>query len=404
MGLRETKQRFVRRWIVGLGLLGLSCEGGQTGEGPPSYACKKRTRGIALDDETFGVSPQRLVELATGPVTEPLHWWEPDPNFPYGPEHGVGSVTVELIEADSHGTYVDLEPTVGELESGCKDYVEIGVVLGIRSESGALDETIASTLEAYDRYATHFRTRFAGRALNGTFAFEDGPTDEGTLEYELRGAFSEHGASGAFEMHYIEGEGDTSIVEGGTLATWPTAGLCDDHTATVPLDRGEASAQAGIDLSNLATGLVLVTSDGRRIALEMEATDAGFPACVVSGWNPHSLPEGALVTEIVLSVTTEDGAIDQEFEATLAAIAASDGSLAEARIEVQCGTYASSEFAARCGEWGVDASSYDYLILSSDLSFRPSSGSPEVGGAFTIRDSSEESEADDVLSFRLERE
>jgi hypothetical protein len=314
-------------------------------------------------------------------------------------------VTVELIEADSHGTYVDLEPTVGELASGCIDYVEIGVVLGIRSEGGALDETIASTLEAYDPYATHFRTRLAGAALNGAFAFEDGPTDEGTLEYELHGAFSEHGASGAFDMLHIEGEGDTSIVKGGPLATWPTMGdLCDATTATVQLDRGEASAQAGIDLSNLATGLVLVSSDGRRMAVDIEATDAGFPACVVSGWRAHSLPGSALFTEIVLSVTTEDGAIDQEFGATLAAIAASDGSLAEARIEVQCGTYASSEFASRCGEWGVDASSYDYLVLSSDLSFRPSSGSPEVGGAFTIRDSSEESEADDVLSFRLERE
>jgi hypothetical protein len=185
-------------------------------------------------------------------------------------------------------------------------------------------------------------------------------------------------------MLFEQVQGNHGSASVGALATWPTEVLCD-IAATVPIDRGEASPRAGIDLANLATGLVLATPDGQRVAVELGTVDAGGAACVVSWSDDNGVPPGSLVTAVVLSVVTDDGAIEHDFEGTLTAIAGSDGTLSEAYVEARCGSYATSEFSERCGDWNVDGAGYDSLGLLAELWFRPPSDAPEVDGTFTIQ-------------------
>src|SRR5262245_20304648 len=126
-------------------LSSVACAGGQTGEGPPEdnvRACDDFKHEIELDDdEALGFAPRRLLELASASLMEPLHWRESDPGFSFGPEHGVSTITIGVNETDLRARYVDAVPWPDADPSGCPDFLELDVVLQLRSEGGALDET-----------------------------------------------------------------------------------------------------------------------------------------------------------------------------------------------------------------------------------------------------------------------
>ena len=395
MGHRALARKVVGGMLFCCGLASPACAGGQTGEGPPHLGggddCDEVIVEIDLDELTpLGFAPRHVLELASGPHTEPLHWF-PDGQFPYGPEEGVGSVTFEVTSTDAPPRYVDSEPKQGKPSAECSDWILLDAMLSIRSAGGALDESIPVTLSAGDPAVVRFDTWLDFEMLDGSLAFEDTSVGGYTLEkLPLRGVFSQYGASGTLETQ-AKGSGSASR---DLLATWPTTELCDHgNTPTVLRDSGEASIEAGLDLLAAATGLVFTTPNDEIVAVELGAMDDGGPACLAPRLSVH--PQGSVITDVVLSISSEDGAIEHDYLGTLAVLAASDGSLAEVTIFANCNAYPTVEFPGECGDWGVDMTGYIGVDMAARISVRPPLDAPEVDGTFTLSGVPECAEGDE---------
>jgi hypothetical protein len=210
-----------------VGLACTACDGGQTDE--PRYAgddvaCDQKPREIELDDDTLmGFAPSRLVELARGPITESLFWTAPPPDFPYGPEAGMSSVTFEVHEVAARGRYVhqeypgDCAPGCGE----CSDFMEVPVVLGMRSDGGALDERFSTTLEAFDSSSAWFAHEVDPNALVGSFEFGEGVTDGWKVSLMWGATFSEDGALGTLSATFMREANGRYEGRAHTLASFP---------------------------------------------------------------------------------------------------------------------------------------------------------------------------------------
>lgn len=385
MGHRALARNAFGWVLLGFGFSVPACAGGQTGEGPPKTGgvddrCDEMSLEIDLDDDTaLGFAPRHLLELASGPHTEPLHW-RASPDFSFGPEGGVGSLTIEVTPTEAPPRYVDSIPKKDTYDDSCDDHVELDVMLSIQSAGGALAESIPATLSAGDAYVVRFDTALDPAMLGGTLTFESGSTPD---ELSLRGVFSQYGTSGTLETQSRSTSGHTASEERDLLATWPTEELCDrGATPTVGRDSGEASIQAGLELLAAVSGLVLRGPNDELVAVELGAMDDGGPACLAS---PNSIfPRGSVVTEVVLSVSTDDGAIDHDLLGWLSVGAASDGSLGEATLNANCNAYPTVEFPGKCGEWGVDVADYIGVTVQAKISLRPPADAPEVDGTFTI--------------------
>jgi hypothetical protein len=411
MGHRALARKIFGGMLFCFGLASPACAGGQTGEGPPSGLgtdddCDEVIVEIDLDDDAaLGFAPRHVLELASGPHTEPLHWW-PETDFPYGPEQGAGSVTFEVTSTDAPPRYVDSEPKNDEPSADCSDWIEVDAMLSIQSAGGALDESIPVTLVAGDPNVVSVATSLDYEMLGGSLAFEDTSVGGYTLEkLSLRGVFSQYGASGVLET-YASGSGSASM---GLLATWPTTELCDrGSTPTVLRDSGEASIEAGLELLAAATGLVFTTPNDEIVAVELGAMDDGGPACLA---RRNSAYEGSVITDVVLSISSEDGAVEHDLVGLIAVLAASDGSLAEVTIAAHCNAYPTVEFPGKCGDWGVDVTGYIGVNMEARISVRPPSDAPEVDGTFTLSGVPECAEGDtcdddpvDIAVFSLARE
>jgi hypothetical protein len=388
MGHRALARNVVGWVLFGLGLWTVACEGGQTGEGPPKTGddgCEDVIVEIDLDDDAaLGFAPRRMLELASGPHTEPLHWRD-DPELVFGPEQGIGSVTFEVTPTGARPRLVVWQVNEGARSDDCgSEHIEIDVLLSVQSAGGALSETVPVTLVASDPHVVRFDASLDPEMLGGTFALEESSLGGGTLvDLPLRGAFSQYGVSGTLETHIRTSRGNTGAEEMGFIATWPSEELCNrGFTPTVLRDAGEASIQVGLDLLAAASGLVLRSWDDQIVAVELGAMDDGGPACLESVIGIH--PPGSVVTEVVLTVTSEDGAIDHDFLGRLGVVAASDGSLGEVTIVAACGEYLTDEFPGRCGDWGGHLARYDRLSVHAEISIRPPTDAPEIDGTFTV--------------------
>jgi hypothetical protein len=404
--------------VLGFGLSCAACAGGQTGEGPPESGknddgCDETILEIDVDDETaLGFAPRRLLELASGPHTAPLHWLANE-DFSFGPEEGVGSVTLEVTSTEAPPRYADSEPKEGESGVDCRDWIELDVMLSVQSAGGALDESVLVTLIATDAYVTRFDASIDPEMLGGTFAFDEGSLDGVTLEeLSLQGIFSQYGTSGTFGSRVKASSGKVASESRDTLASWPTTleELCDrGNTPTVSRDGGEASIQAGLDLLAAATGLVLRGPNDEVVTVELGAIDDGGPACLAA---PNAIfPEGSVGNEVVLSISTADGAVEHDYLGFIHVAAASDGSLGEARIIANCNAYPTVEYPGECGDWGVDLMDYIGVNMHVEITLRPPTDAPEVEGTFTLdgvppcpEGESCDDDPVDLAVFSLERE
>jgi hypothetical protein len=338
------------------------------------------------DDAALGFAPRRMLELASGPYTEPLHW-RSDPELVFGPEQGVGSVTFEVTPTDTPPRLMTSEPKEDAPDADClDDWIEIDVLLSVQSAGGALNENVPVKLTARDGNVVRFSAKLDHEMLGGTFTLEESSYEGGTLlDLPLAGVFSQYGASGTFGAHYKTSSGRTAAESMGTVASWPAPAeeLCDrGFTPTIARDGGEASIQRGLDLLAAASGLVLRGPNDEIVSVELGAMDDGGPACLAPGNGVH--PSGSAVTEVVLTVTTEDGAIEHDLVGSLSVLAAADGSLGEVTLFASCNAYPTVEFPGKCGDWGVDVTGYDGVTVAAEISVTPAADAPEIVGTFTI--------------------
>jgi hypothetical protein len=115
--------------------------------------------------------------------------------------------------------------------------------------------------------------------------------------------------------------------------------------------------------------------------------------------------------EVVLSISTADGAVEHDYLGFIHVAAASDGSLGEARIIANCNAYPTVEYPGECGDWGVDLMDYIGVNMHVEITLRPPTDAPEVEGTFTLdgvppcpEGESCDDDPVDLAVFSLERE
>ena len=338
---------------------------------------------IQVDEETaLGFAPRRMLELSVGPHTEPIHWHDAE----FGPEQGVGSVTLEVATTDAVARYMDSEPKPGK-SAECNDWIEIDVTLSVESEGGALNESVPAALVATNPYVATFDASVPFAELGGTLAFE-GSGDDSPAKFDFAGVFSEYGATGlliARSATTTECSGHTCASEMGywLVATFPTEEPCDGGRIPT-VAREDSGIDEGLELLASASGLVLRMPDDRLVGVELGAMDDGGPVCLQSSGGAVQ-EAGSVRTQVVLSVTTEDGTIAHDLEGFLHTTRATDGSLGEMTITASCYAYPTDEFVGLCGDWGVPLAGYDSASVEAEISVRPPADAPEIAGTFTIQ-------------------
>ncbi|MGD8858522.1 MAG: hypothetical protein PVI30_00820 [Myxococcales bacterium] len=367
-------------------------EGDSAGEGG---SCKvDRTTVIGADEMTpLGFTAGEVLDFVVGEHTETLTWHELA-IASYGPEQGEQGLTVEVTHDGGELRYVELAADTGgaEIFASCPPRLELDVEIGLRTDGGALDERFEATLRARSPLLATYFTRPDPHMLGGSFAIEE-VREEGyeLAQLELRMQFSPYGTAGWLTPVFERRTADAVSAaagggpDGGGLASWGPAG-CQGDGVGVPVDEEVAafSGQDVLDLLGEQSGVPFIWDDAEAtlatIAFDHDA-DSGVCATVIeSGLGEGAVGSLTLLGELV--VATEDGRVDARWPVRVVGSPDGTGALSAVRVTYDGSRSTDSDDPeADYGISGVDASGYDSLGFSLDISLSP--GVP-LGGSMEL--------------------
>ena len=170
--------------LMALPCLSAGCAaGGQTGEESGGH-CQETSRALDLDTESpLGFSPRDVLGFAEGEHSTAFEWL-PTPAVPYGPESGPGRLQLS-VSSLGRARLVTREPNGTsdgtELLDCCPDSVQLDVQLTLRTEAGALDETVDAVLEAHAAGSASLLVLLSP-PLRGTLTFDERALGDAVLE------------------------------------------------------------------------------------------------------------------------------------------------------------------------------------------------------------------------------
>jgi hypothetical protein len=300
--------------------------------------CSPVVRRIEHVDEPteLGFSAIDVLGHVTGASASPLVWLEPRRNeqytLVYGPERGASNLSLSVKAAPGEILYryrvpVDGAPEETECERG---RLEIPVEVTLQSQSGALDETFATTLEAEEPFRGSFSKSFAPGALAGGLQFSElssldpersfvlGPL---TLEVVLWQGGSQGSLRARVDSrHAAESKKWRPMPEPApepdALALWPSVGACEEPFQHLPSDAKLIGFSARDVLAALAArgNPELEWSDGSATLLRLEFAQLPAGLC--------QAPGDSLQFDAAVRVRTDDGRLDTRFPVRVVASAA----------------------------------------------------------------------------------
>jgi len=383
--------------------------GGSYAPGPTSDgafancdAVPETLNGLASETR-IGISPAQILKFAEG-VHDTKIRWQPSETATYAPETGEHDIQITVTHTDGEARLVEYETkkSTGEQVltddisfSDCASLatVEVDVQVTIKSDGGALDESLTGTLRARSKSWATLSLPVEVDRLGGSFKIvSTKPAGITLIQAAIELAFSPVGVSGSFgglfEMRSADAIG---IGAGGTLAAIGDDASCDGGGLPIALDDalGEMSAQDALDLVAAVQSAKVKWRDGTSPAATLELVHDGASVCAIldpallSGPNaPGMLRFGAR-----LRVTSDDGRLDGDLPVTVEATPAKDGTLGQAAIALggpslieATATNLESEF----GIHGIDAATYDGVSVALELQVEAPETAPRLTGTLKV--------------------
>jgi hypothetical protein len=213
------------------------CLGGQTGteenagggttkdpaEGGGAACDAHVTRLTPSETSPLGFALDSVLSAVTGARSAPLAWSEDPPELDFGPEHGLGSVELSLVENTVgeprfvHWTPRALGPDVG----GCApDEVQFDAQVSFVTVGGAFAERFPAVLHVTRPDTTRITLTLALDTLSGAFSVSPAPgvvTKAVVLDAEL----TAQGTSGTLRGQIEQTLGSVASARSFTYACWP---------------------------------------------------------------------------------------------------------------------------------------------------------------------------------------
>lgn len=372
------------------GLVGCSTQsdtpGGQTGDEGTSNGggCDYEPVIVGRDEVTpLGFSAEQTLDIALGVHKAPFFWKQD--GHAYGPESGESELTLE-IEEPGEARFMVGKPVESTLQLGaiCPNYLEVDVKVRASTRGGALDETFVAPLRGESARVARLVHSFDVEALSGSFEFDPNSLGASTvIAFRLDAAISEYGLSGSLTAQYELKSTDVVSSYGQSLGSFPEESSCSMGEIAVPFDAGPVSSKAALELVDSVGSVELGLKKGDAAQSELSIEHDGSVSCADLLGSFGLEPSGVVSTGAVLHLKTSDGALDHDFPVSVEAIPANDGLLDRVRVMGSCRASAGN-FAATCGDYGVDLAGYDVGHVALELTVRPGAEAPEVSGQLRV--------------------
>jgi hypothetical protein len=351
--------------------VGAGCQGTETGNpfggGPPTQPPVGPMQTVGKDQcepkgvvvTTFGsraelgFAAEDVLAAITAMRNQTLVW-HPFEDLRYGPEAGEQGLTIELVAQGTQVRVVDFEPLVRMQTSklpqtsqdsptaapACKDELQFEVEVVLKSAGGALDERFKATLRADGVDSVALAQRVDARDLGGSFAVErhrQGDLELSQLAFVL--TLTSIGLAGEVRPTFTVGAGSELDEHGVDYAT-PLASFgplpCGAGGLTVSLDRslrGFSGADALAHLSKHAR-LSAKNEDGvqRELTLRLEPASACAYLSPAQSQDSAARKSGSIEVAGVLTIESDDAALDGSWPASLHAEPAEGGTLASLAV------------------------------------------------------------------------
>lgn len=385
--------------------------GGQTGDGsdldvPPgtpdqdvvpvasitAHDCKFESEPIDDPDEAvdeLGFAPSQLLQLLEEPYETSLAWGtngEPGagPEVTVGPETGVSGLQVAFSYrggAINLLTAASPESDAGAASGGeaassettqvpCPPELELEVELQIRSDGGALDETVTTMVRARTPDIASFSHQVAAEDIEGELMLTgESASDWPLAQFEFRGVIAEYGTNGTINVVRVneassqnsspvpseEGELDPEDVGmHQAVAVWPAPGECvgDSHASGAgggivvesDQDLGEFSAADARGVFDGVTEIPITWDSDQETQLTLEV-NANGSTCA---W-----PDGSGATSVAfpasVDLASEDERIDGSYDAAVHVTTGAERELAFASLSILLEEIDPDEAAQRFG-------------------------------------------------------
>ncbi|MEY2937001.1 MAG: hypothetical protein RL033_7750 [Pseudomonadota bacterium] len=309
---------------------------GIVGEGDENR-CDQSTRALALDEATgLGFSAAQVIDWVNGEHRESLLWNDQSASFE--PEHGRSEIalTVEALGA----RFIDRSPKTYDYGSGeeggpaialgdidyeddpCGDSIALDVRIGIATASGALAETVDTTLFARASDAVSGSISLPIDQLAGSFEAEvdvpRGFVQRGTPTLQLSFTLSRYGDTGALSLsaEFVSLDGAVAGQGGvGKLAQFPADNYCEQGGVSAASDQTVRGVSMAAVLEQLASSSP-ARIDGSTATIDLGFQSAAQRLCVKldgaeSGTTQIEFPGS-------VSLRSSDQRIDGSLNVTLA--------------------------------------------------------------------------------------
>ncbi len=228
------------RWLTLLALLWLpaGCLGGQStgelddGPGDEQDRCDQTRMPLAPDERSpLGFSASDVLGFVLGSHQRELTWLPTSPGMAASPAPSTTTVTIEINGTAGEIEYVNAEPREEDAamdeagDESCSDWVQIPVVVSLRTVDGGLDEAFETHLVAWDAEGAEFDHVIPADRIGGSISVTLEGKPRATLtQLHLEGMFRKGvvfgAASGSVEAPGDTGASTISYDVGGDLAQW----------------------------------------------------------------------------------------------------------------------------------------------------------------------------------------
>lgn len=217
----------------------VGCAGGQTGDEGEDWHCSEEARALAADEVSpLGFSAADVLAYAQGSHSTSLEW-QTARSVPYGPETGVGELSIE-VESLGSARFVERTAPKGAVKlihgDCCPESVEIDVQVTLRTAGGALNETFEAVLDATERDAAYLLTLIQP-PLRGALTFDSQALHSAHLEdVQLDARFGPSELSGSLHARFeseasgedLDGAVSLSIEPLAQWGEWSSLPLCGE--------------------------------------------------------------------------------------------------------------------------------------------------------------------------------
>lgn len=406
--------------------------GGTPNSGEDIYgSCAETKHALAsLDAQTpLGFSAADVLAFAEGEHTTAIRW-QSGATVELAPEHGEHMLTLAVTRSGEprYTTYKEQTagPTVPDGSKGghstaildiagpscaSMNAVEVDVAVTLKSDAGALDESLTGTLRATSKLWATIDLGIDPKKLGGSFTAKvpEAPSIALT-QLALQLGFSPYGLhgslTGTLESPPVmtgpnsgSAGGVTSAATGGALAYIGAAG-CDPmpygpQAAELPVSPDlrvlDFTANDAFALLEQAASIEGTWRDGSSASFGLSFDHAGAAICAQLAPSLDVIPDatvaGTLQIHGRLKLASSDHRLDADWPALASAVPDSEGRLAQVSLAIESGHLESpgpSNLASVYGFKALQASGYDSYQLVFALQLMAGDPAPSASGMLEL--------------------